>query len=363
MAPKVSWDKWLFLTMTALVLFGLVMAYSASAPLSAQRYGAGHHLFLRQLGWALLGWIAMLGAMRIDYWHYDSKRVVALALLLAGVLLMAALGFPSVNGSRRWIRLGTFSFQPSEAAKPALLLFLAFYLSRRGHAINQLTRNLLPCLAVVGAFLGLILLESDLGTAVCLALVVTVVLFVGGLSVAYFAGLAALCASVVLYMVTQVSYRWERIVAFLDPWSDPLRSGYQIIQSLIAVGTGGISGAGLGQGKQKLFFLPYPHSDFIYAVIGEEVGLVGSVLVLLAFLLFFWRGMRTAVRAPDPFGSYLALGLTLVIVLQAMIHISVALSLVPTKGIPLPFVSMGGSSMLVSLAMAGVLLNISHHSP
>jgi len=269
---------------------------------------------------------------------------------------------PPVNNARRWFSVGGLGIQPSELAKLAAIVFIAALLERRMHRINELGYALLPIGFVVAALVGLILLEPDFGTSMSLALIAAVMVFAAGLNYTYIAGAALAMLPLVAYIAMGAAYRRRRLLIFLHPWEDPLGDGFQIIQSLIAVGTGGISGRGLMNGVQKLFYLPEPHTDFIYAVISEELGLIGATLVLLCFCVISWRGMRVALRAPDMFGTFLALGLTTMVAVQAFVNISVVLGLMPTKGIPLPFVSNGGSSLLINLLGMGVLLNVSQHA-
>jgi cell division protein FtsW len=254
------------------------------------------------------------------------------------------------------------SFQPAELAKLSVILFLAYHLERRGDRVNEFLPSLFPALLLLGWFAFLVFIQPDLGSAAALTLTGGVMLFMAGMRLRYFATLGLLGLPLLYQAIMAVAYRRDRIGAFLNPWSDARGAGYQIIQSLIAVGTGGVAGLGLMEGRQKLFYLPYPFSDFIYAVIGEELGLIGAGAVVLAFVVFLWRGLRAAWKAPDDFGLYLAAGLTLAVVLQAFINISVVLGLVPTKGIPLPFISAGGSSLVFTLAGVGLILNVSQHA-
>jgi cell division protein FtsW len=269
---------------------------------------------------------------------------------------------PAVNETHRWIRLGSLSLQPAEMAKLATILFLAYHLERRQENVNEFLPSLFPVLLLLGWFAFLIFIQPDLGSAATVVLIGCVMLFLAGVRLRYFAALAVLGLPVLYQAVMMAAYRRDRIEAYLNPWSDARGSGYQIIQSLIAVGTGGLSGVGIMEGRQKLFYLPYPYSDFIYAVIGEELGLLGALSVLLGFMLLLWRGLRAAWNSPDAFGTYLAAGLTLSIVLQALINVSVVLGLLPTKGIPLPFISAGGSSLLFTLVSVGLLLNVTQHA-
>lgn len=290
------------------------------------------------------------------------KSLKTLIILGLAVLALVLMG-PRINGAHRWLRYGNLiSFQPSEIAKLVVLAFLAAYLHKHESEINKPWQRLLPCLMVVGLFVGLIGIEPDLGQALCIIFIAAVLLYLAGLSWRYFAGAAVLALPAFYFFVVRVGFRWERIRAFLDPFQDPLGSGWQISQSLTAVGSGGLWGLGLGASKQKLFFLPEASSDFIFAVIGEEIGLVGTSLIVIGFLIFFYRGIKITLRAPDRFGFYFGLGITLMVVLQGFINISMVLAMIPTKGIALPFISQGGSSLLLNLVAAGVLLNISHHA-
>ncbi len=361
MARKLQSDKWLFLAALALVCLSVVMVYSASALLALERYQQPYLFVRKQVLWALLGVAVLSIVMHIDYRSYRSHGVIWTLLGLVFALLVAVLFSAEVNGTTRWFGIGGFGVQPSELAKLAAILFTAGILERRMHRVNDPRYALLPIGIIVSLLVLLIILEPDFGTAVTLLAVVGAMVFAAGLSYRYFVGLALLAAPAVYLTVMRSSYRRRRIFTFLDPYADPLGDGFQIIQSLIAVGTGGVTGRGLMGGVQKLFFLPEPHTDFIYAVIAEELGFIGAALVLACFCVIAWRGVRTALHAPDGFGAFLALGLTLMIVAQALVNISVVLGLLPTKGIPLPLVSQGGSSLLINLFGVGVLLNISKH--
>ncbi|MBI1746032.1 MAG: putative lipid II flippase FtsW [Acidobacteria bacterium] len=363
MPRKLSPDKWLFAVTVALVLFGIVMVNSASALLNNKQLGIFSYAFLHQSVVALLGLSLMWIFMRINYRRYNNAAVVFSGLGLCLVLLLLVLRQgPSAN-VHRWLQWGPLGFQPSEAAKLTMVLFMAGFLSRRGQPINQFSRGLLPYFLVVGLFAWLIMIEPDLGTAACLLIVAVLMLFTAGLRWRYLISAAAAASIALAAVILRNPYQLQRMLTFFfGDGADRLGAGYQITQSLIAIGSGGITGLGLGDGKQKLFFLPQPHTDFIFSVIGEEFGLIGTTLVSFLFLVFFWRGLKAAVRAPDRFGFFLALGLTLLIVVQAFINMGVVLKLLPTKGIPLPFVSMGGSSIIVSLVAVGILLNVSQYS-
>jgi cell division protein FtsW len=362
MARKLQSDKWLFLATLALVSVSVVMVYSASALLALERFQQPYLFVIKQVMWALLGIAVLSIVMRIDYRVYRSDTMVWTLIGVVGLLLIAVLFAPPVNGARRWFGIGGFGIQPSELAKLAAIVFTAITLERRMHRVNELRYALLPIAIIVGALVGLILLEPDIGTAVSLLAVVGIMVFAAGISYRYLAGAVLLSLPALYVILMSADYRRRRMTAFLDPWADPLGDGFQIIQSLIAVGTGGVFGRGLMQGVQKLFYLPEPHTDFIYAVIGEELGLIGATIVLASFCVITWRGLRTAMLAPDSFGAFLALGLTMMIVVTAFVNMSVVLGLLPTKGIPLPLVSFGGSSLLINLLGLGVLLNISQHA-
>ena len=270
--------------------------------------------------------------------------------------------FSPTNGARRWIKFSHFSIQPSEISKLTLAIFLAYFLERHAGEERDFWRTFLPCGVVTGLLAGLIVIEPDFGTSMMLAVIFVVVIYTAGARLSHLAMAAAPALLLAVGLLIFVPWRMARLVTFLDPWADPQKSGFQVVQSLIAVGSGGSNGLGFAQGKQKMLFLPFAHSDFIFAVIGEELGLLGTLTVLLVFALFLYRGIRTSLLAPDRFGKLLSLGIVSAIVAQALFNISVVLSLVPTKGIPLPFISYGGSSLVPTLAAVGVLLNISQHA-
>jgi len=362
MAKRLHSDRILFVTIVGLVAFGLVMVFSSSAVLSNDQFGNAYVFLLRQLAWAVAGLAAMLVIMRFDYHRYRHPAFIFLSLSVALALLVLVLFFDSSHNTHRWFRWGPVSFQPSELSKPVLILFLAWFLEQRNERINDWLYTLLPAGMVVGAAVGLILKEPDLGTAVAIMLTAAALFFLAGAHLRYFAAAGLACLPVFYMLIFRVSWRRDRILAFLDPEADPQGKGFQMIQSMIAVGTGGLTGLGLMQGKQKLFYLPAPHTDFIFAVAAEELGLIGSLAVVGAFGVVLWRGLRASMRAPDLFGRYLAAGVTMMIVGQALINFSVVLGMMPTKGIPLPFISYGGSSLLFSLVSMGLLLNVTQHA-
>jgi len=357
MARKLKWDKVLFIATLLLVAGSIVMVYSAAA-------AHGPALFLtKQAMWAALGLVALLLAMRIDYHEYTRPAVIWSLLGLTALALVAVLFRTQVGGSRRWFGIGPIGIQPSEFAKLVTVVFVAAVLERRMKRIDEPIFALTPVGIVVGMFAALILLEPDFGSATALAAIAVVMVFAAGLAYRYLAGFA-LCALPLVASVLWLSpYRRKRVLAFLDPWQSPLGDGFQVIQSFIAVGTGGVSGKGLSQGVQKLKgYLPAPHTDFIYSVIAEELGLIGATVVLACFCVIAWRGLMIARRAPDSVGALLAVGLTTMVAVQAFINISVVLGLLPTKGIALPFVSAGGSSLLVNMVGVGILLNVSQQA-
>jgi len=362
MARKLKSDRILFLATILLVGLSIVMVYSASAVVALERYHQPYFFLTKQVMWATLG-VALLGlVMRVDYRHYREPVFIWSSLGLVTLGLIAVLFSSPVNNARRWFSIGGLGIQPSELAKLSAIFFIAALLERRMNRINEIGYSLLPIGLVGVGLVGLILLEPDFGTSMSLALIAAVMVFAAGLNYTYIVGAALAALPLLAVLVMGTPYRRRRMLTFLNPWEDPLGDGFQIIQSLIAVGTGGVSGRGLMSGVQKLFYLPEPHTDFIYAVISEELGLIGATLVLLCFCVITWRGLRVTLRAPDAFGAFVALGLTTMVAVQAFVNMSVVLGLMPTKGIPLPLVSAGGSSLLINLIGMGVLLNVSQHA-
>lgn len=362
MNREIPYDRGLIMTVLALLGFGLIMVFSASTVVSAEMYGSQTSIFTRQLLFVVIGLVGLMVSMKVDYHFYEQGRVIYPLLLVSLALLIYLLVAPESGGVQRWIRIGPANFQPSELAKLAVILFTAFYLVTRKEDFHSFKRGLLPYLVVVGAIVLLVLLEPDLGTAASIAFTAIVLLFLGGLRYRYLLGLFLAAIPALYFLVVRVPYRLDRWLAFLYPERDPYGIGYQIRQSLISVGSGGWSGLGYAQGKQKLSFLPEPHTDFIFAVVGEELGLLGCFTVVVLFGLFFWRAARISVRAESPFGTYLGLGIACMIILQALVNMSMVVSLLPTKGLPLPFVSVGGSSMIMTMTAVGILLNISSHA-
>ena len=362
MARKLRSDKWLFTATLLLVCTSVVMVYSASAAIGVDRADQQTVVLIKQLTWALLGLLLVQFVMRVDYRNYRQPVVIWTGLAIVALALIAVLFGRPVKGATRWLNIGGLGIQPSELAKITLIIFIAALLERRMERINEPAQTLMPIGAVVGGLVGLILIQPDLGTSVCLIMIAAVMVFAAGLSYKYIALIAAAAVPAAGILLLTAEYRMRRVMAFLDPWADPLGDGYQLIQSMIAVGVGGVFGRGLMDGAQKLFYVPEPHNDFIYSVIAEELGFVGATVVVGCFCVITWRGLRTALRAPDRFGAFLAIGLTTMVAFQAFFNISVVLGLLPTKGIPLPFVSSGGSSLLINLVGMGILLNVSQHA-
>ncbi|MBL8191515.1 MAG: cell division protein FtsW [Acidobacteria bacterium] len=355
---ELRWDLWLAATAIGLVIFGVVMVYSASvATKSPNRFLFG------QIGWSVLGLAAMAILQRVDYHRYAQPAFVYGFLAVCVALLLVVFLFPRVNGAHRWIvfRSLGISGQPSELAKLAMILFLGWFLSDRERfkEIDNFWATIAPGLVVLGVLAALILKQPDLGTTLMLGVIFVAMLFAAGVPMKHLYSMAPVAIGAGVLMILKVAWRLDRVKVFLDPESDPLGKGYQPLQSLIAVGSGGINGQGFGLGKQKLSFLPAPQSDYIFAVISEELGLTGGITLVLVIGFLLWRGLRAAHHAPDKLGNLLAVGITTAIVTQAFFNMSVALNLLPSKGITLPLVSAGGTSLFVTLAAIGILLNVS----
>ena len=352
-----------------LCLLGAVMIFSASAVTAEQLYGHAYIFALRQTVWLVAGLLGMFALMRLDYHRLREPAVVYTALCLVVLMLAGTFFLDKSHATHRWIRIGPVGIQPSELAKLVVILYLAWFLDLRRRATTRLefrkddlVQTIFPAVAPILVCVALIVMQPDLGTSVDIVLIMAAILFVAGLSWKWLlVGLAAALPALFL-LIAHVSYRQARIMAFLHPEADPQGAGFQLLQSLIAVGSGGFTGVGLMESKQKLFYLPEAHTDFIYAVICEELGFIGAAFVIALFAVYGWRGLRAAFNAPDGFGRMLALGVTAMVLFQSLINFAVVLGLMPTKGIPLPFVSYGGSSLLVMLLATGVLLNISQQS-
>ncbi len=362
MARTLKSDKVLFLATLLLVCASIVMVYSASAPKALDHRDQQYWFLVKQAMWAA-GGLAIAGlAMRFNYQHFKRPAIVWAMLAIAALGLVAVLFGAPIKGARRWINVANFGIQPSEFAKFVVVVFSAAILERRMARINEVGYSLAPIGLVLVGTVGLILFEPDYGSAMALVAIVGTMVFAAGLAWRYLAGVVLTVVPLAAVLVVIEPYRLDRLRAYLDPWKDAQGAGFQAVQSTIAVGTGGVFGRGLAAGIQKLGYLPEPHNDFIYAVISEELGLIGATGVLVCFALITWRGLRIASRAPDPFAALLATGLTAMVAVQAFLNISVVLGLLPTKGIALPLVSAGGSSLLVNALAIGVLLNISQHA-
>jgi cell division protein FtsW len=362
-------DRWLFGVTLALCLFGAVMILSASAMTAEQQYGHSYIFLVRQAAWLMIGLLGMFVLMRTDYHKLREPAVVYPVLCTVLLMLVGAFFMDKSHATHRWIRFGPVGIQPSELAKLAVILYLAWFLDQKRRVKTGMefckedfVQTMLPAVGPVLVCVGLILAQPDLGTSVDIVLIATAILFVAGLSWKWIAAGAAVAIPALCLLIVLAPYRMARLLAFLDPSSDPQGAGFQLRQSLIAVGSGGLTGVGLMESKQKLFYLPEAHTDFIYAVICEELGFIGAMIVIALFVVYGRRGIRAAFAAPDAFGRLLALGITTMVLCQALINFAVVLGMVPTKGIPLPFISYGGSSLLVMLLGTGVLLNISQQA-
>jgi cell division protein FtsW len=358
-----SYDRWLLLTAALLAFAGLFMVGSASHYIAMSLGKEPAYFLIRHGAFLIAGLVTMAGAMALPLHLLDQRRVVVALFGSSLVMLLAVLAMPAAGGAHRWFRLGGVGLQPSELAKIATVLLLAYMLSRRSvDQVNELKTTLGPVAALIGAMVFLIVIEPDLGSAVMVLATAAVMLFVSGLRFRYLGAAAGLGVAFVVLAILAQPYRIERIKAFLDPGSDPQGSGFQLAQSRLAVGSGGLTGVGFGMGQQKAYYLPAPHTDFIFSVVGEEFGLLGTLTLLAVVGFVAWRGLRATLGAPNRFAYYVALGGTMLIVLQALIHMGVCVGLLPTKGLPFPLVSYGGSSLIASFAVFGLILNVSQHS-
>ena len=360
MPRKVTPDGWLFVVTLMLLSTGVVMIYSASAIVAADRFRDPYFFLKKQVFWSALGSGALWLALRTDYRRLEKfvLPLLGLAVLLLVLVLIPGLGV-SVNGSRRWLRFGPLSFQPAELAKLALVVYLAAFFARKRDELGEFWRGVVPPLAVGGVLAGLVLAQPDLGSCLTLLVLTLGLLFLAGARTRWLAVLVVPTLPLAALAVWMAPYRMRRVFAFLDPWQDPRGGGFQIIQSWLALGGGGLLGRGIGESKQKLFYLPEAHTDFIFAIVGEELGFLGATVVVVLFAVLVWRGLRIGLRAADPFGAYLALGITVLVATQTLVNLGVVTGMLPTKGLPLPFLSFGGSALLMTMLATGVLLNIS----
>jgi cell division protein FtsW len=337
-----------------------VMLYSSSSIIAQERFGDSMYFVKRQIVFALIGIVVLILSKNLPYVLYRRLVYVILGITLLSlvIVLLPHVGH-RVGGARRWLRFGPISIQPAEFAKLALIIYISYSAAKKKERLRELSVGYVPHLVVSAVFIGLVLMQPDLGTAITFAVLTFVLLFVAGVRLRHLLVTGVAVAPFLVLAIVQKGYRWERFLAFLNPWRDPSDTSFQLLHSLLALGSGGLLGAGLGSGQQKLFYLPEPHTDFILAVIGEETGIIGVSIVLLLYALLIYKGFKIALRAPERFGTYLAFGLTLIVGLQAFINCAVVMGLMPTKGLPLPFISYGGSSLLTNLFAMGILMNIS----
>lgn len=362
MTKKKSSDFTLMLTVFILVAIGIIMVFSSSYAYAYFKMNDGYHFLKREIMWASLGLLGMIAAMNFDYWKYKKMApygyMISLVLL---ILVLTPLGI-EFNGARRWLGVGGFTIMPGELAKIFGIFFIASRLSKKPEKIKSFTKGVIPNLVIIGIYFGLIILQPNLSTAMTITFIIVAMMFVAGMRWGHIAGIGVVGAGLLVVMILLEPYRMRRITGFLDPFADPRGSGYQVIQSLLALGSGGVFGVGLGKSVQKYLYIPEPQNDFIFAIIGEELGFVGCLTVIILYLLLIWRGVRIAINAPDLFGCLLATGITAMVGVQVIINIAVATSSMPVTGIPLPFISWGGNSLAIFMAAMGILLNISRHS-
>jgi len=354
---NLNFDRWILITVFTLSFLGLVMVYSTSSFFATDKYHDPYFFLKRHLIYLSLGIALMFLAMHLN--HYRLRFFGGMMVFISILLLLIVFYFPATRGAQRWLKFGPFQFQPSELAKLALVIYLSYSLAKRKEKLNNFTRGIAPYLAIIGIVVGLVLLEPDFGGALSIALLSFIILYTAGIRFSYLL-ISSLSASVLgLIFLNQEEYRLERLIAFLDPWKYAQKEAFQLIQSFLAFGSGGLFGVGLGMSHQKLFYLPDAHTDFIFSVIGEETGWIGVIAIILIYGIFLARGIWVSLRSPSAYSRYLAMGLTTMIILPAVINMAVVTGLLPTKGLVLPFLSYGGSALLINLTAAGILLNIS----
>jgi len=362
MKGKRKIDFILLIATLALVGIGIVMVYSTSAIIAGDRFGDPYYFLKRQALYAAVGFVLMIVMM---FFPYGILRRFAYSVLIFSILILIVVLIPGIGhrtgGAMRWLKIQSFSFQPSEFAKLGLVIFLAYLLAKKEEKIRSFSFGFLPPVLLSGLIIALVMKEPDFGAAFFLTVMVFLLLFVSGARVIYIAGAFLIAIPAAYALLMNVGYRYKRLMSFIRPWEDPRGTSFQIIQSFLSFGSGGLFGLGLGEGRQKLFFLPAPHTDFIFSVIGEELGLVGAMVVVLLFFILTLRGIQIGLSLEDRFAVYLALGITLMISLQAVINMGVVLGLLPTKGLTLPFISYGGTSLIANLAGVGILLHLSTH--
>jgi cell division protein FtsW len=356
-------DILIFFVVVTLLIIGLIMILSASSIRSYSLYDDSYYLFKHQLIWSFIGILAMIFFMNLDYYIYEkyAKFIIIFSIIALILVLIPGIGHLA-GGSRRWIGFGSFKVQSSELAKLGIVIYLAKYLASKQERLKSFFKGIIPPLIILSIIFALILMEPDLGTSITIAGTFFIMLFASGVKFSHLFILSSAAVPLIFLFIFSEQYRKERFLAFLNPWKDPMDTGYHIIQSLLALGSGGIFGVGLGNSRQKFLYLPEPGTDFIFAVLGEELGLLGTILVLSLFFLFTWRGLKISLAVPDMFGSMLAIGLTSMVTLQALINIGVVSSSIPITGITLPFISYGGASLVIMLSGVGILLNISKHT-
>ena len=351
-------DYGIFYSLFLLLAIGIVMIYSASSFYAMFKYKNSMYYLIRQGAFAIIGVIALMMTMKFDY--HKLKKITPYLLIGTIPLLIAVFFFPEVNGAKRWIKLGILSFQPSELTKYVVVMFLAMSIDLKGDRIKRFWDGLVPYLAVAGFFAGMILLEKNMSIASIIMIVTFIMLFVAGGQIKHLFGIIfPAMFSLAIFFIFSSDYRRARMLNFIDPWKDAAGDGYQLIQSFYAPGAGGITGLGLGESRQKILYMPEPHNDFIFSIIGEELGLVGCLFIVGLFLFLIWRGIRVAMKAKDTYGKLLAVGITSIIAVQAIINIAVVTGSMPVTGVPMPFISYGGTSLVINLMAMGILLNIS----
>lgn len=364
MKDKKPFDFWLFMTVLIMLSLGLIMVFSASAPTAQKEYNDIYYIIKSQLLYAVIGIIAMLFAANYDYHKYGKKTVMLMiggSIFFLILVLIPGIG-KEINGSWRWIYVGPFHFQPSEFAKLAMILFLAFSLSKRKRGLDSFVRDFVPYLFLIGIIAGLLLMETHLSATIIICSMAFLILFTGGAKVRHFLIIAAPSIAGLIAIITFTDYLAIRIKSFVDPWSDLQGAGWQTVQSLYAIGSGGIFGRGLGQSMQKFLYIPEPQNDYIFAILAEELGYIGVLAVMILFLIFIWRGIKIAMNAPDTFGSLIAVGITALIAVQSLLNVAVVSKAIPPTGVSLPFFSSGGTSLLLFLVEVGILLNISRYA-
>lgn len=357
-----TYDWILLFTVVILILIGFIMVYSSSYPDGYYKFGGnGFHFLKKQLQAGIVGIIAMLIIMNINYNIYKKiNKGILIICIIAGISLFTAYG-TKANGAQRWVNLAGFSFQPSEIIKISGVIYMAYFLEKKGKSISKFTKGFIPSILLIGFFCGLIAIQKDLSTSIVLAISLSIMFFCAGANIMHIIEIGAIGTIAIIYLIAKEPYRITRIICFTDPFKYKLSYGWQVVQSLYALGSGGLFGMGLGKSRQKFFYIPEPYNDFIFSIIGEEIGFIGCVVIIMLFVVLVWRGVRIALNANDQFASFLAIGITSIIAVQVLVHIAVVTSSMPPTGIALPFISAGGSSLVIMLCAIGIMLNISKH--